>query len=214
MHYFPYVPNSRVVEISAITEYSISEKDQKVVVHVSDGSTLSGFDFVLFGTGYFSAAPFIRVRDASQNNQLLPMPTQPDRIPHLYRHILYVPNPTLAFVGYFVAATPFPLADAASTWLALVWTGEIKPTIDLNWEKDRLDKIKAIKDAIDDPTSFLRFDVLAADELPYVRELTEEVVHCRPALGSVLMDWPDERWTHLQGMFGLKQELLNKSKSQ
>jgi len=44
------------------------------------------------------------------------------RIPLLYRHIMYAPSPSLAFILTTMAYTPFTIADLGSLWLGLAWS--------------------------------------------------------------------------------------------
>jgi len=120
-------------------EESTANKDgrkkvgQKVTttLHLTDGTSIPNIDYVFFGTGYAYYIPFIRILSPDNPSRTLhplcPTPPTPKTgistppVPSLHRYILYAPNPTLAFLGGVVSATPFILGDLASTWVALFW---------------------------------------------------------------------------------------------
>lgn len=57
-------------------------------VHFEDGTSESGVDHILFGTGFTWTLPF-----------LPHVPTRNNRVPDLYQHVFWRHDPTLCFVG-------------------------------------------------------------------------------------------------------------------
>lgn len=57
-------------------------------VHFKDGSSETGVDHIIFGTGFTWTLPF-----------LPQVQTRNNRIPDLYQHVFYLHDPTLTFVG-------------------------------------------------------------------------------------------------------------------
>ena len=57
-------------------------------VHFEDGTSETGINHIIFGTGFTWTLPF-----------LPQVPTRNNRVPDLYQHVFYRPDPTLVFVG-------------------------------------------------------------------------------------------------------------------
>ena len=149
MHYFPILPHPNLRNVAPVERYEVTYHEEnndddddkkkskakaKATLHLTDGTLIPDIDHVFFGTGYACHAPFVRVLSplspSSTQRTLAPLcsttTTTKDPTfgpgPSLHRHILYAPNPTLAFLGGIVSATPFILGDLASTWVALFWS--------------------------------------------------------------------------------------------
>lgn len=67
-----------------------------------------------------------------------------DPVPHrLYEHILYMDDPTLAFVGIPQRVVPFPVAEVQAAWVSRIWAGRlaVPPTKVMEvWEKGMLEE--------------------------------------------------------------------------
>ncbi|KAL0579091.1 hypothetical protein V5O48_002933 [Marasmius crinis-equi] len=229
---FPSLPDERIEDVAPVRKYYISTpSNNKFDVELENGTLIKDLDRVIVGTGYRPFPAFIHVLSSTDTTKLTPVPLmseeiKPHRIPSLHRHILYAPNPTLAFTGSTMAYTPFTVNDVASAWLALAWTGEIPypSTIDgrLYFESERL---KAIDDGRKEwaenlekeglhenravPSSLMQYSVLAAAEEDYAGGLREEVVKARPELGKSVEDggyplWNDERRVWRERTYPLK----------
>lgn len=220
MHYFPLLPHPRLRDVAPIARYSLAD-DGKAILHLEDGTEIPDIDHVFLGTGYAYAVPFVRVLDANDKQtlkQLCDPSMRPRRVPSLHRHILYAHNPTLAFLGGVVSATPFILGDLTSTWLALAWSGSIQypdtPQTRLETEQVRLKTIKSLRESMENPTSLLAYHILGPEELPYARTLREEVLRVKPDLGegeNELIEWSDSMWDVKEAMFALKEEVLKRT---
>lgn len=57
-------------------------------VHFEDGTSETGVDHLVFGTGFTWTLPF-----------LPQVPTRSNRVPDLYQHVFYRHDPSLVFVG-------------------------------------------------------------------------------------------------------------------
>ncbi|ESK87207.1 flavin dependent monooxygenase [Moniliophthora roreri MCA 2997] len=218
---FPSLPDERIEDVAPVQSYDLDTTTNKVTAHLENGTIIKDIDQVIVGTGYRPYPSFIHVRTEGQLAPLMNGTISPHRIPSVHRHILYALNTSLAFIGSFMAYTPFTVNDIASSWLALVWTGEIAipDTLEarLVFEKERLEAIeegrkewaeKMIKAGEHDnramPTSFLQYSVLAASEEGYAGGLREEVVKARPEWGGTYVEWNEERRVWRERMFPMK----------
>ncbi|KAL1746136.1 hypothetical protein HDZ31DRAFT_81448 [Schizophyllum fasciatum] len=132
---FPSLPDSRIKDVAPVREYEVVEGEdgrKQVRATLTDGTVIDHIDAVRVGTGYRPSPNFIHVRSRApgdaRSGTLTPLmhpPPAPHRIPALHRHILYAPNPSLAFNGSAMSYTPFTIADVTSAWLALAWSGEV-----------------------------------------------------------------------------------------
>ncbi|KAJ7171011.1 hypothetical protein C8R46DRAFT_180721 [Mycena filopes] len=221
---FAFLPDPRVIDVPPITRY-IVKPSRKLDLQFLDGSTLTDIDAVVLGTGYSAAsAPFVRVlappstpSSASVGEaQLTPLTsehTAPPRIPHLYNHILYAHNPSLAFIGAVMSYTPFTLADVASTYLALAWAGRISVPNSLSdrlaGEKARLDKVarfRAEGERVEgkEPSSLLAYHILGSEEQRYAQGLRAAIEEVDPEMASVLPRWGDAEWERRSAMYERK----------
>ncbi|KAJ7627954.1 hypothetical protein DFH06DRAFT_725405 [Mycena polygramma] len=223
---FAFLPDPRVVDVPPITRY-IVKLTNRLDLEFLDGSALTDIDAVILGTGYSAAsAPFVRVlqhpppspsASALQHKQTLtPLTsehTSPPRIPGLYNHILYAPNPTLAFIGAVMSYTPFTLADVASTWLALVLAGRLPiPAVlpaRLEGERARLQKVALFREAGAqregrEVSSLVAYHILGPDEQAYAQGLRDAIEAIEPAWAGVLPQWGDAEWKKREGMYELK----------
>jgi Flavin-binding monooxygenase-like. len=75
----------------------ISAEDR--TIHFEDGTSETGVDKILFGTGFTWTLPF-----------LPGVKTRNNRVPDLYQHTFYRHDPTLVFVGAVshMSLIPFP----------------------------------------------------------------------------------------------------------
>jgi thioredoxin reductase len=90
---FQHPKIQRRAPISHIT----SENGDKTV-YFEDGTSETGVDHLIFGTGFSWTLPFLP-QVATRNN----------RVPDLYQHIFYRHDPTLVFVGAVSFRSPQPL---------------------------------------------------------------------------------------------------------
>eukprot|EP00045_Choanoeca_perplexa_P004114 m.35577 g.35577 ORF g.35577 m.35577 type:complete len:427 (-) comp12402_c0_seq2:41-1321(-) len=81
----------------------------------SDGQLLEA-DVLIYATGYHFDFPFLKLEQAGLS--ILP----PKRIQGLYRHLLSIKEPSLAFIGIPIKIVPFPMFDLQARWLHHLWT--------------------------------------------------------------------------------------------
>lgn len=75
-------------------------------------------DAIFFCTGYFYSFPFL----SSISPELI---STGERVQNLYKHLLYIPNPTLAFVGLPCRIIPFRTFEGQAAVIARVWSGRL-----------------------------------------------------------------------------------------
>lgn len=118
--------------VPEMTEFLPEER----AVRFSSGEVEKNIDAVLFCTGYFYSFPFLKELDP-------PVITDGSYARHLYKHILYMEDPTLAFLGIPQRIVPFPVSECQSAWMARLWAERLPlPSQDemRQWEADLLRK--------------------------------------------------------------------------
>lgn len=76
--------NPMIQERTPISNITVEDR----TVHFEDGSSETGVDNILFGTGFTWTLPF-----------LPGVKTRNNRVPDLYQHVFYRHDPSLIFVG-------------------------------------------------------------------------------------------------------------------
>ena len=102
-------------QVPEITAFLPQERS----VRLADGTVEQDVDSVVFCTGYHYSFPFLRsleppvvVRDGSHADQL-------------WEHMLYAPDPTLAFLSIPQRIVPFPVSEAQSSVIARIWADRL-----------------------------------------------------------------------------------------
>ncbi|KAJ5703874.1 hypothetical protein N7493_011012 [Penicillium malachiteum] len=101
-------------------------------VHFEDGTSVSGVDHIIFGTGFTWTLPF-----------LPDVPTRNNRVPDLYQHVFYRHDPSLVFLGAVGAGLTFKVFEwqAVAAARILAGRGALPPLAEQeNWETDRIAK--------------------------------------------------------------------------
>ncbi|TPX08033.1 uncharacterized protein E0L32_010233 [Thyridium curvatum] len=99
-------------------------------VHFADGTLVAGVDALIFGTGYSWTLPFLPSVEVRNN-----------RIPKLYQHVVYQPDPSLVFVGAVGAGLTFKVFEWQAVLAARVLAGRASlPSSEAQakWEEDRI----------------------------------------------------------------------------
>ncbi|KAK1707127.1 hypothetical protein CaCOL14_011843 [Colletotrichum acutatum] len=118
-------------------------------VHFADGSSASGVDDIIFGTGYSWTLPFFTRQSSGSltTAKRTPVPTpRNNRIPNLYLHTIYTPDPTILFVGAVNAGLTFKIFEYQAVLAARLLAGRVpssrlpSPEAQLAWEADRIAK--------------------------------------------------------------------------
>lgn len=103
-------------------------------LHFEQGKKLMGVDCVIFCTGYSYSQSFIRA-DNTSNQPLFP---DGQVIPDLHEHVLYIPKPSLAFIGLIKGAVPtFLIVQAQAAFLSRVWAGR-DPRLSISLSEGRI----------------------------------------------------------------------------
>ncbi|KAK1861965.1 hypothetical protein I4F81_004541 [Pyropia yezoensis] len=89
-------------------------------VGLADGTTLPAIDDVLLCTGYEFTFPFLPPGEGG-----VTVPAGGATVDGLYRQLVAVASPTLAFVGLPIKVVPLPLFQDQAAWLAAAWTGQL-----------------------------------------------------------------------------------------
>lgn len=109
---------------------SIKSDNGKRTVIFQDGTQIENVDHIILGTGYSWTLPF-----------LPQVPVRNNRVPDLYLHIFYRPDPTLAFVGAIGAGFTFKAFEWQAVLAARVFAGraQLPPLAEQEkWETDRI----------------------------------------------------------------------------
>lgn len=99
-------------------------------LHFEDGTSTSGVDAIIFGTGFSFSFPFLPELDLSHN-----------RVHNLYQHIFKIGDPTLVFVGAITPGLTFKAYEWQAVAAAKVLAGRSTlPSIaaQKKWEQDRI----------------------------------------------------------------------------
>lgn len=120
--------DSKRKEVPPIKRFIVESRG----VEFEDGTIESDIDAVIFATGYFYSFPFLEnvkpalIKDGSH-------------VQHTYKHLFYVPQPTLTFLALNQRVIPFPQAEAQASVVARVYSGRLSlpPYSDMRkWEED------------------------------------------------------------------------------
>jgi hypothetical protein len=82
------------------------------------GGVALHFDYIIYRTGFFYDFPFLKKRNE-------PLFECGIKIPNLYQHIFFGPDPSLAFVGLPKLTPTFTVAEAQAAVLARAWSERI-----------------------------------------------------------------------------------------
>ncbi|KAJ5922272.1 hypothetical protein N7516_009975 [Penicillium verrucosum] len=157
--------------ISHITSNDQGER----TVHFEDGTSETGVDHLIFGTGFSWTLPFLP-QVAMRNN----------RVPDLYQHVFYRHDPSLVFIGAVGAGLTFKVFEWQAVAAARVLAGKVNlPSIaeQEKWETDRIAKKS------DGPG----FTVLNPEFEPYFESLRELAGEPRGGVGRRLPRF-EQKW--------------------
>ncbi|KAL4744522.1 hypothetical protein BDW72DRAFT_188326 [Aspergillus terricola var. indicus] len=108
----------------------IDDTNGSRTVHFEDGTSVSGVDHLIFGTGFTWTLPF-----------LPQIPTRNNRVPDLYLHVFHQSDPSLVFIGAVGAGLTFKVFEWQAVAAARVLAGRAKlPPLQeqKKWEEDRI----------------------------------------------------------------------------
>lgn len=103
----------------ALMRPKIAEIDpESRAVRFTNGDIECEIDAIVFCTGYFYSFPFLKSISP-------PIITDGSYARNLYEHILYIEDPTLAFLGIPQRVVPFPISESQSAYVARLWAGRL-----------------------------------------------------------------------------------------
>jgi hypothetical protein len=109
---------------------NITTSNGERTVHFQDGSSVTNVDYLIFGTGYTWTLPFLPHVEVRNN-----------RVPNLYQHVIYTPDPTLLFVGAVGAGLTFKIFEWQAVLAARILADRVtSPPVEeqKKWEEDRV----------------------------------------------------------------------------
>ncbi|KXH60355.1 dimethylaniline monooxygenase [Colletotrichum salicis] len=97
-------------------------------VHFIDGSSVPNVDDIIFSTGYSWTLPFFTPPSSGSSievkNTPVPIPRN-NRIPNLYLHTIYTPDPRILFVGAVNAGLTFKIFEYQAVLAARLLAGRV-----------------------------------------------------------------------------------------
>ena len=119
--------------VSEIVEF-LPQSYGSRAIRFSDGRIERDIDAILFCTGYYYSFLFL--------SSLLPkLISTGDRVQGLYKHIWYIPDPTLVFVGIPYKIIPFRTVQGQAAAIARVWAHRLDLPSEIEmcrWEESRI----------------------------------------------------------------------------
>ncbi len=119
-------------EVPAIAEFLVESRG----VRFQDGRVETDVDAVIFCTGYLFSFPFLQTLDP-------PLVTNGRRVYGLYKDLVHIAHPTLAFAGLPIKVVPFPLSESQAAVFSRVWANAVSlPSTDEmhRWEEEQEQK--------------------------------------------------------------------------
>lgn len=148
----------------------------------TDGRVEADVDAILFATGYYYSFPFL----SSLESKLI---STGERVQHLYKHLFYIDDPTIAFIGLPSKIIPFRTDEGQGAVVARVWAGRLELPSALKmskWEED----------AIAERGTGKAFHVLSfPQDFEYHNELVDWAMRATGRGGKMPTRWSaKERW--------------------
>lgn len=152
-------------------------------VRFADGRVEEDVDAILFATGYYYSFPFL---SSSLESKLI---STGERVQHLYKHLFYIDDPTIAFIGLPAKIIPFRTVEGQGAVVARVWADrlDLPSTLDMSrWEED----------VVAEHGVGRSFHVLSfPKDIDYHNELVDWATRATGRGGKMSMRWSaKERW--------------------
>ncbi len=145
-------------------------------VLLSDGRRIDGVDAILFCTGYHYRFSFLAPEVVDVRN---------NRVRGLYRQLLAIDRPSLAFIGLPFRIVPFPLFQRQARWFAYLLARRFALPTRAERRREHAREIRALRHAGVAERHFHRLD---EDQFDYLNSLARQ---CGDAL---LPAWFRELW--------------------
>ena len=191
-------PASYIKDVPEIAEF-VPPSQGSQAVRLIDGRVEADVDAVLFCTGYFYSYPFL-------SSLIPPLVTSGMQVEQLYKHMFWMNDPTLAFVGLPSRVIPFRTFEGQASVIAKVWANRIPLPEDeemRKWYKDDFETSDLGKPHVmDHPKDFQYHN----DLVVWASESN------RPDLGLMSLPWLQEDF-HLRERFpAIKRAFNDKGK--
>jgi cation diffusion facilitator CzcD-associated flavoprotein CzcO len=192
-----------IVNIGRIAKYDVETRSVEDVY----GNRIDGIDIVIFCTGYLYAFPFMEggISDLSDLSDHLPI-TDGHRVYQLYRHIFYIPEPTMAFAVLPRMIIPFPLAESQGAVIGRVWSGRLSLPSDQDMRDAELKEVVIRGEG----RSYHSFTT--PEDVEYYRYLAKWAAEAvNPQVGFQPDQWPDDKCELRERSWELKKEMLREN---
>ena len=168
-------------DVPEIAEF-LPESSGTRAVRFVDGRVEENIDAILFATGYYYSFPFL----SSLEFKLI---STGERVQHLYKHLFFIDDPTISFIGIPSKIIPFRTQEGQGAIVARVWAGrlELPSALEMSrWEEDMIAERGAGK----------AFHVLPfPKDLDYHNEFVEWATRATGRGGKMPVKWSaKERW--------------------
>ncbi|KEF54683.1 uncharacterized protein A1O9_09125 [Exophiala aquamarina CBS 119918] len=124
-------------DVDEVVEF-LSSDDSPRGIRLRSGRIETGFDSVVFATGYFYNFPFLRGIDLELGETLI---TDGSRTRGLYQHLFHIEHPSLVFPVINLKVIPFPLGQNQAAVTSRVWSGRLalpRKEEMRNWERETM----------------------------------------------------------------------------
>ena len=152
-------------------------------VRFADGRVEENVDAILFATGYYYSFPFLSSLESKFSST-------GERVSRLYKHLFYIDDPTIAFIGLPMKIIPFRTDEGQGAVVARVWAQrlELPSTLEMSrWEEDVIAERGAGK-------AF--HDLSFPKDFDYHNELVDWATRATGRGGKMPMRWSaKDRWT-------------------
>ncbi|KAK9449684.1 uncharacterized protein V1518DRAFT_414379 [Limtongia smithiae] len=111
------IPHPSIIDVDIIERFD----PENGLIHLEDGTVLTGVDRVIYATGYMRTLPFL----PHINNGPHPIVTDGTYFKSLYLHFIYIHDPTLVVLGVPRLGLPYRTSQAQACYIARVWSGRL-----------------------------------------------------------------------------------------
>ena len=161
--------------VPEIAEF-LPESQGTRAVRFTNGRVEIDIDAILFATGYYYSFPFFPLLEPR-------LISTGERVQHLYKHLFYIEDPTIAFVGLPSKIIPFRTVQGQAAVVARVWADRL----DLPSEMEMVKWEESVIAKRGDGRAFhtLQFP----EDFDYYNDLVDWAMRARGRGGDVPMRW-------------------------
>ncbi|KAL9126488.1 MAG: hypothetical protein Q9217_004470 [Psora testacea] len=178
-------------DLPQIQEFILSSSMRRAV-RFADGRVETDIDAIVFCTGYYYSFPFLSSLEPS-------LIETGDRVQHLYKHLIDMYHPTLAFVGLPSKIIPFRTFEGQAAVVARLWSNRLElPSMQEmeNWEEN----------LVTERGSGRPFHVLLfPEDFDYHNEMVDWACKARDTqLGKMPPKWSDQEYWARERLLAIK----------